>query len=327
MNIGISVIVCCYNSSLRLPETIRHLAQQKVSPDIAWEVVIVNNKSTDDTVIVAEKEWASYNRLDVGFIIVDELVPGLIYAREKGLKIAQYEYIVFCDDDNWLDESYLDKGYNILERDKRIGAVGGRGIAVSEVDFPDWFNKYSGGYAIGNPDTKAQYQEGKNFLYGAGLAFRKSLYDEAYLHYPSFLVGREGEKLTSGEDSEFAIRLKLMGYSLYYERDMTFRHFIPANRLTEEYRDRMFEGFRDASDVLESYIFQMMLPSYSYKLKATLTLKSLLKLIICTIINIKRWNKQIEIDSLYQLTGISFGKVGSISKSIRDFADRYKNRF
>ena len=44
---GVSVVICCHNSGKRLPETLRHLAAQVVEEGIPWEVVIVDNASTD----------------------------------------------------------------------------------------------------------------------------------------------------------------------------------------------------------------------------------------------------------------------------------------
>ncbi len=51
---GVSVVVCCYNSAPRLPETLMHLFAQIVNPDIKWEIIIINNASTDDTLEVAQ---------------------------------------------------------------------------------------------------------------------------------------------------------------------------------------------------------------------------------------------------------------------------------
>jgi len=38
---GVSVIICCYNSAKRLPETLRHLAKQKLDTAFPWEVVVI----------------------------------------------------------------------------------------------------------------------------------------------------------------------------------------------------------------------------------------------------------------------------------------------
>src|SRR4051794_7116729 len=99
---AISIIICCYNSSKRLPATLKHIAQQKMRSNILWEVIVVDNNSADDTKEVAVREWRKYN-LSVPFKVVTEQKQGLIHAREKGYAEAAYQLLLFCDDDNWLD--------------------------------------------------------------------------------------------------------------------------------------------------------------------------------------------------------------------------------
>lgn len=51
---GISIIICCFNSAKRLPENLRHISSQQVGKGVDWEVIIVNNNSSDDTARAAE---------------------------------------------------------------------------------------------------------------------------------------------------------------------------------------------------------------------------------------------------------------------------------
>src|SRR5215468_3703384 len=97
---GVSVIICCYNSSTRLPDTLSHLGRQNVRPSIPWEVVIVNNASTDNTTVVAHQCWPS----DAPTVlrVVYEPRLGLSHARSRGLSEARYEIVSFVDDDNWV---------------------------------------------------------------------------------------------------------------------------------------------------------------------------------------------------------------------------------
>ena len=92
-----SVIVCCYNSAPRLRETLLHLAQQEVTEGFNWEVVLVDNNSTDGTAEVAQSLWAKYGN-PVPLRIVKEHTPGLSYARKKGVEESKGELLVFCDD-------------------------------------------------------------------------------------------------------------------------------------------------------------------------------------------------------------------------------------
>jgi glycosyltransferase involved in cell wall biosynthesis len=94
---GISVIVCCYNSVSCLPETLKYLALQQIPSNIHCEVIIVNNASTDDTVGVTINEWEKLKCTEVEFHIINQLVSGLSNARKKGIEVAKYEYILFCD--------------------------------------------------------------------------------------------------------------------------------------------------------------------------------------------------------------------------------------
>src|SRR5688572_20942184 len=103
---GISVIICCYNSSQRIGETLRHLARQQFPEDFRYEVLLVDNDSTDDTTAVARAIWDKEGPAGIPLRIVEELRAGQMYARDKGVKEAAYDSIVFCDDDNWLNPDY-----------------------------------------------------------------------------------------------------------------------------------------------------------------------------------------------------------------------------
>lgn len=52
---GVSIVICCYNSASRLPETLQHIAEQEVAANISWEVIVVDNASTDNTQEIAKK--------------------------------------------------------------------------------------------------------------------------------------------------------------------------------------------------------------------------------------------------------------------------------
>ena len=98
---GISIIICCYNSAKRLPETLAHLANQQVDGGVRWELILVNNNSTDETEVVAQNLWGALGS-PAPLKIFEEPLPGLSYARNNGMKKAIYEVFLFCDDDNWL---------------------------------------------------------------------------------------------------------------------------------------------------------------------------------------------------------------------------------
>jgi len=256
---GVSVVICCYNSAARLPETIRHLALQELSADIPWEIIIVNNGSTDNTKDAATRELARYDWKQARYKVVDETKAGLSHAREKGVEEAAYSYVVLCDDDNWLDAGYIQAGYDFLERSPAYAAIGGRSEAVFDpgVLAPDWFEEYQMGYAVG-PQGEEGDITARGYLWGAGIIFRKFAYRSVINSaFPSLLTDRKGQELSAGGDSEMCLRFVIVGYRLYYTGKLKFSHFITSNRLTLSYREKLWAGFLESGTVLDKYYFYL----------------------------------------------------------------------
>ena len=168
---GVSVIVCCYNSALRIGKTLRGLAAQKLDKADQLEVILVDNGCTDYTSLVAAKEWESCHSI-FPLHIHKELKKGLTSARQKGIDAAIYDALLFCDDDNWLSSDYVDNAFACLNKDSKIGACGGLGVAVFENEAPGWFGLYAEAFATGPQHVRSA---GGTLisLYGAGLAVKK----------------------------------------------------------------------------------------------------------------------------------------------------------
>lgn len=251
---GVSVIVCCYNSALRLPETIKYLALQEVPKHIKWEVIIVNNASKDNTSQKAIEEWGKY-KLKVPFSIVDQPDLGLVNARNKGVAASKYEFCLFCDDDNWLNKNYISLAYTIMEKEPMIGILGGVGEEVCEIEPPYWFEKYKGLFAVGHGGKiSGDVSETGGEVYGAGMVIRKSVYLQLIKRgFKSKLVGRKGSKLSSGEDTELCYVYKLEGYKIWYDENLNFHHYLPSSRLTNEYLIRLNKALSFCSGSLFVY--------------------------------------------------------------------------
>src|ERR1700749_4875751 len=147
---GVSVILCCYNSSGRITATLTHLAQQVVPDDFSWEVILIDNASTDNTAETALSIWNQLQHNHVDLRIINEPTPGQVFARKKGVSESKYDCIVFCDDDNWFDKNYVYTAYCRMESDPSIGVAGGQNFPVSDVDaYPLWFEEHKDKYATG----------------------------------------------------------------------------------------------------------------------------------------------------------------------------------
>jgi glycosyltransferase involved in cell wall biosynthesis len=254
LNNGISIVICCYNSAGLLPETLKHIAQQKVRSAFKWELIIVNNSSQDDTVAVAKKEWSKYLLPQSIFRIAEETNLGLTNARKRGVAEARYEYIIFCDDDNWLDENYLENAWSIMNSNPQVGAAGGRLDAVFEQDPPGWWKEYQHAYAVGKQTEKSGDITFRKYVWGAGMVVRKSLMKLVFNDkIPFVLTDRKGQELSSGGDAEICARLLLLNCKLWYDERLMLYHYMPKSRLTSKYRDELVGGQAAAQNILDEY--------------------------------------------------------------------------
>jgi glycosyltransferase involved in cell wall biosynthesis len=249
---GVSVIVCCFNSAGRIVKTLTALAQQKCEEKMLWEIIIVDNGCTDETQTVAVQTWETLNaRAD--FRVVFEAEPGLANAREKGIAEAKFSVVVFCDDDNWLCENYVQGVFNILQSEPDVAACGGMGVPVFETEEPFWFYNYTEAFALGSQIINENGGKLLN-LYGAGLAVKKNVFDELKdAGFKQILKGRTGKKLSSAEDTELTYAMVLIGYRLYCTDDLKFFHFLPKERLTIEYLKKLFIAFGTDGPVRNLY--------------------------------------------------------------------------
>lgn len=181
-------------------------------------------------------------------------IPGLSAAREKGIAEAQFEYILLCDDDNWLCPTYVQTAFEIMKNNAQIGILGGKGEAVSEINFPHWFSTYQGGYAVGVQALNSGNISSRGYVWGAGMIFSKSIYQKLRnAGFKHILSDRKGKNLTSGGDSEICQWFLLAKYQLWYDERLAFNHFIPKERLEKEYYQKLLEGFNLSSAVISTY--------------------------------------------------------------------------
>ncbi len=249
---GVTVAICCHNSAARIRPTLEHLLAQTGAATRSWEVLLVDNGCTDDTVAMAKQIWGSRN---VPLRIVAEPELGLIHARRRAFDEAAFEYVSFIDDDNWVCPQWVSEVERIMDANPNVAALGTRGEPVFEVSEPPWFAAFQGCYATGQqwPET-GDVTVSRGFLWGAGLTIRKSAWRQiTALGFRSLLEGRRGTALTGGEDNEICQALRMAGWRLYQEPKLSFRHFISAQRLKWEYLGIIIMNFGASSILLDAY--------------------------------------------------------------------------
>ncbi len=256
MKKSVSILISTYNGRLKLESTLKALSQLDISNTDFLELIIVDNASTDNTAEFVRDVWLKYHAPFELKVLLEE-IPGKLHAQELGLKNCQGDFVLICDDDNSLNENYLQIGLNYFEKHPQIGVLGGQGIAVSTVQIPDWFKEYDYYFACAPqaPQT-GNVMPTRNVVYGAGMWIRKSAYTKAKeLGFKFILGSRTGTKLTTGgEDSELCWAIKLLGFEIWYIDEMKFLHHVPADRLTPLYRKRLIKGMNSNGPLAWIYL-------------------------------------------------------------------------
>src|SRR6185295_19406533 len=93
---SISVIICTYNRDKFIGEALTCLAKQTL-PAENFEIIVVDNRSTDNTAAIAKKFIADHQELRARYVM--EPHKGLSFARNRGIAEARASIITFIDDD------------------------------------------------------------------------------------------------------------------------------------------------------------------------------------------------------------------------------------
>ena len=243
MKIRISAVICTLDRAQYLRKALRSLVDQTL-PREQYEIIVVDNGSTDETADMIRDEFTSAEKL----CFVREAVLGLSQARNTGWRTAKGEYIAFLDDDAIASPQWLETIINVFETIKpRPGCVGGKVDPIWEASRPEWLSDTMVPYltVVSWSDTPMTMSENQ-WLAGANMAFPRVLLESA----GGFFVGldRKGRKLLSMGDVQLQRELEKRGYRCFYHPAVAVQHHVPASRLTKDWfvRRSFWQGVSDA---------------------------------------------------------------------------------
>lgn len=257
---GVSIILCTFNGKDRLSSTLESI--QNLDPEVPKELILVDNASTDGTGKWLN-EYVETAKLGFQARYVLEPKPGLIHARVAGIKSADFDLLLFCDDDNALAPDYLSVGVRLFKSNTQMGVLGGYGIPVLEGPEPDWLSRYQKSFALGpQAERSGKIPEIPAHVYGAAAFFRKKpLLEVIDSGYSFYLTGRTQTQAISGDDLELCWLMQLMGYEIHYEESLKFLHAMPRYRMTTDYLIKMKSGTAAGSSLLFAYRYFIRHPN------------------------------------------------------------------
>jgi glycosyltransferase involved in cell wall biosynthesis len=228
-----TVLICTYNRGNLLGETLDALA--KIRTALAWEVVVVDNNSTDHTRAVVESRQACY---PVALRYLFEQRQGNSFALNTGIAATHATIIAFTDDDVRVTEEWLQEGCAPMLSNPAIDYTGGPVRPIWEAPPPAWVDQIRsdlwGTLAILDYGrTSFVFEERRRVPLGANMAARRTLFDRVG-NFDTKL-GRVRNSLRGQAQAEFFCRSRNAGACGVYVPAMAVEHHVPASRLTRRY--------------------------------------------------------------------------------------------
>jgi glycosyltransferase involved in cell wall biosynthesis len=208
--VSVSVVVATRNRCERLAEAMGALARSVVPPGLTWELVVVDNGSTDGTADLLARAAS-----ELPLRSVHEPVPGLSVARNTGLGATRGRIIAFTDDDCLVDSQWLATLWREFERDAALAGVGGRVELYDPRDRPVSIRISRSRMPFTSP---VQLSE---LFIGCNMAFRRHVIDLVGEFDPTLGAGTP---VGSGEDLDFLYRAFRRGFKLVYVPEMLVHH-------------------------------------------------------------------------------------------------------
>ena len=261
MSAYLTVALCTHNHRPRLERTLSALVQVQ-PPRSPWELLVIDNGSSDGTAeLLAASGWRS-NLGDVR--VVREPKLGLSHARNRAIREARGEYLVFMDDDETPDREWL-RAFERAMLSEQPDALGGRiEVMFEDGERPAWLQDEVLGF-LGKLDhgpSACRLVDPGTPIFGGNFAFRKTVFERIGSFDTE--LGRKGTANVGGEDTEIYRRLLAAGCTVWWVPEAVIHHRIQTGKLRRSYfldlhfRQGRTEGMRkrgSASRLPPPYLF------------------------------------------------------------------------
>ncbi|MBD0336110.1 MAG: glycosyltransferase family 2 protein [Cyanobacteria bacterium Co-bin13] len=235
--VELTVAIRAYNAAARLPKILDCLRQQIVPTALSWEVLVVDNNSTDNTAQIVDQLQRD-SPLPFSLKYVLEGRQGAAFARQRALLEANADLVGFLDDDNYPAANWVAEIWSFGQQHPEAGAFSGKIYGDFEVPPPPNFDHIASYMAlIDRGDQPFSYSLRRDWVLppGAGLVIRKSAWLKSVPRNFS-ISGPVGSVLAlKGEDIELLGWLRKAGWEILYDPNLVISHYIPAWRLERDY--------------------------------------------------------------------------------------------
>lgn len=237
----VSVIIPTYNRSELLKQTVDSFLAQTYPTD-RWEMLLVDNASTDDTRSVID-EIASRER---HVRALSEGRRGAHHARNTGALAARGDVLYFTDDDMLAESDLMETIVTGFVDGSNVGSVTGRVLPRWDTEPPAWVLKYCRNALLSLIDLGPQLMVSDD---DPGVySCHQAVLREAFIEAGGFNPDTNAGEFTGDNETGLNLKIKALGYRFAYVGESVTHHMIPASRLTQAYLNSRFadQGFCDS---------------------------------------------------------------------------------
>jgi len=234
--VDVSIIICTYNRCESLHKTLQSICDIEIPAPVAWEVLVVDNNSSDATRQVCE---SFADRLPLRYLF--EPQQGVSRARNRAIENSDAPLLLFSDDDVTMDRDWLVNLWTAARRHPEISIFGGRIIGKWENPPPSWLRKTARSM-LRLVSTHLDLGDEEQIVttidrgpWGPNMAFRRSLLGDQFRFSEEF--GRTGRSNVHvrGSETELIQRLFDLGHKALYVGTAIVYHWNPPAHATERY--------------------------------------------------------------------------------------------
>ncbi|HEX6565531.1 MAG TPA: glycosyltransferase family 2 protein [Chthoniobacterales bacterium] len=246
----LSVIIATRNRAHAIAESLDSIAASLANAaPIDAEIVVIDNGSRDATSKAVE-QWAVGCPFPVRLVV--EPRPGLSVARNRALRTAQGELLVFTDDDCRLSKQYISELLRYDASDIEPVLRGGSVELGDQTDLPITIRTTKTRQRFNRHTDPATHDSIVGHISGCNMAMRRGLVEKLGPFDERFGAG---SKLESGEDSDYLFRAYLAGFTLEYVPDMTVFHYHGRKQKPVGYK--LYRGYSIGTGAIYAkYLFR-----------------------------------------------------------------------
>jgi glycosyltransferase involved in cell wall biosynthesis len=215
--------------------------KEQTLPMSEWELLLIDNASQNPLQDLLDLSWHPASR------VVLEPEPGLTPARLRAIAEVQSDVIIFVDDDNVLDTSYLSESMRIAQQFPCLGAWGGQLLPEFEIPPAAGLADLVEALAVREfQQARWSNYDSSTCPYGAGLCVRTCVADRYAQIVATDLIrrslGRRASSLVGGEDLDLAMTAFQMGMGNGLFPQLKLLHLIPKHRVESDYLYKICVG-------------------------------------------------------------------------------------